>query len=1021
MLFVISLPRGRLLQAAAVAFFLGLPGCRRAPDAAPVVISSPFDAMRLIRESVRRSPDHFAVVARSLVARKDVEALHLFVRDQIRTLPDDETGFVAPVRTMRWGTRAALRYGAGTPREKAELLAELYREAGLEAVVVVGRVALADSGPLALLRGSTRAAFAPTFAPGEEAALAAALNVPARVPRVVPLDPDDQGAAALAAQLAKLAEDALGTGAFAASRRSIELPLVRVLTPAGERLANPNVPGAAFSAPQIIGKPSAAPAPLPTPPVRIAIHMTRTSAPDELIELVSAEWAADELAGRQVIVGFAPPVSADRLLTMRVNEVRAVVPMLALRGADLPAAAVALQTRTGRAITLGGDVIDIGSDGAVRVNDEQVADAEGDATLVARVSSLEVGARSVAFPSVSLTVTARDATGAVVDGLPASALLVQDGAPVVASLTRNRRAPRVLLLLDGSRSLPAAFRDRGAVEFARAVAERLLADDPTLRLRVRAVGETPAAEPWLADATEVEASARRHLPKSFESGLWRTMSLARTAADPTVVVLVTDGAATDQPRADYMARIVAGPPAVVIGVGSPDVKTLTALAKAAGGETATASNPEAAVQAIQRLVATRTAAAHRLSYDAPADATGERTVRVELAGRGISATATYTVPAMAERVLSDAVAGLYVSVQLGRDRYLRPLVEGAADEVEAALFGTALLTFEGDAPTPSAWIDDVLTGMLAQEPLLRAMAASDRKAVVAELAKAPYGVAPEVFSFFPQLQRAGDTEMVTFGQGLSAVLTTSRRRPNRPGVRRVDVLPMLRVATVGADARARTQRTLERTARLALTEQARYATSTASLLAGKALAVVPAGRKVGSVLKGADAKALATLALVADDPVWRTRVRFVAQDASTAAFWAVTPRNGTLIGVLPDGSGGGEVEEINAVFNRATTVLNNIGVAASAFGASFGFGAWLSLEQTKLTKLHAATLTLATMEVQPGDITAPGELPCAIATGAIGPVLGAVGAKAAEKVVGWLGTFDAGMSSWGGGGICSRL
>ena len=1018
---MISLSRRQFLQAAAAAGFLGLPGCRRAPTAAPVVIGSPFDAMRLIRASVRRSPDHFAVVARSLVARKDVEALHLFVRDQIRTLPDDETGFAAPVRTMRWGTRAALRYGAGTPREKAELLAALYREAGLDAVVVAGRVALANSDPLALLRGRGRAAFAPTFAPGEEAALAAALNGPAPAPPVVPLDPGDRGAAALAAQLAALAGDALGTGAFAASRRSIELPLVRVLTPAGERLANPNVPGAAFNAPQLIGQPSAAAAPSPTPPVRIAILMTRASAPEELVELVSAEWAADELAGRQVIVGFAPLVPADRLLTMRINEVRAVVPMLALRGADLPAAAVARHTRTGRAITLGGDVIDIGSDGAVRINDELVADAEGDAALVARVASLEVQARSVTFPSVSLTVTARDVAGAVVDGLPASTLFVQDGAPVVASLTRNRRAPRVLLLLDGSRSLPAAFRDRGAVELARTVAERLLADDPTLRLRVRAVGESPAAEPWLADATDVEASARRHLPKSFESGLWQTMSQARTAADPTVVVLVTDGKATDQPRADYMARIVAGPPAVVIGVGSPDMKMLTALAKAAGGETATASNPEAAVRAIQRLVAARTAAAHRLSYTAPADATGERTVRVELAGRGISATTTYTVPAKAERVLPDALAGLYLSVQLGRDRCLRPLVEGAADEVEAALFGTALLTFEGEAPTPSAWIDDVLTGMLAQEPLLRAIAARDRKAVVAELAKAPYGVLPEVFSFFPELQRAGDNETVTFAQGLSAVLTTSRRRPNRPGVRRVDVLPMLRVATVGAEARARTQRTLERTARLALVEQARYTTSTGSLLAGKALAVVPAGRKVGTVLDGADAEGLATLARVADDPVWRTRVRFVAQDASTAAFWAVTPRNGTLVGVLPDGSGGGEVQEINAVFNRATTILNNIGVAASALGANFGFGVLLSLEQTKLSKLHAATLTLATLEVQPGDIAALGELPCAIATGAIGPVLGAVGARAAAAVAGHIGTLDAGMSAWGGGGICSRL
>jgi hypothetical protein len=341
--------------------------------------------------------------------------------------------------------------------------------------------------------------------------------------------------------------------------------------------------------------------------------------------------------------------------------------------------------------------------------------------------------------------------------------------------------------------------------------------------------------------------------------------------------------------------------------------------------------------------------------------------------------------------------------------------------VEAAFFGTALLAFEGDAPTPSAWIDDVLTGMLAHEPLLRATAARDRKAIVAELAKAPYGVAPEVFSFFPQWHRADDDGTVTFAHGLSAVLITSRRRPGRPGLRRVDVLPLLRVATVGADARANLGRTLERTARLALVEQARYPTSTASLLADRALAVIPAGRRIDSVLRGADAAALATLARVADDPVWRSRVRLVAADASTAAFWAIAPRNGTLIGVLPDGSGGGEVQEINAVFDRATTILNNIGVAASVLGAGFGFGVWLSVEGTKLSKLHAATLTIATMEVQPGDIGSLGELPCSIATGAVGPVLGAAGAKAAATVVGWLGTADAGMGAWGGGGICSKL
>ena len=1015
----LTFSRRQLLEAAAAAGLLGVPGCRAASDAATTVTGSPFDGMRLLLASVRRSPDHLAVIARGLVARKDIEGLHRFVRDRVRTLPDDDTGFSAPVRAMRWGTRAALRYGAGTPREKAELLAELLREAGADADVVVGRVALEDGDALALLRGPAPAAFEPAFASGDRAALTAELGATAAPPPLVPLDPEDRRGIALAARLATVAGDALGAGASTASRRSIELPLVRVRTPAGDRLANPNLPGSELDAPGLIGKPSAAAAPLPTAPVRITILMSRTSAPTELVELVSAEWASDRLAGRQVIIGFPPPVAAERLLTMRVSEVRAVVPMLALRGVGV--SDPARETRTGRAITIGGDLIDIGGDGAVRINDEPVSDAEPDPARVAKVTSLEVRARSVAFPSIGLAVTARDAAGAVVDGLPASAFVVSDGGPVVASLTGNRRAARVLLLLDGSRSLPADFRDRGAVTFARRVAERLLADDATLRLRVRAVGETPAQEPWLESAADVEASARRHVPRSFESGLWRTMSEARTAADPTVVVLITDGRATDQPRAEYVARIAAGPPAVVIGVGDADLGTLTALAKATDGETATATDPDVAVRAIQRLLAVRTAAAHRLHYVATADAVGERTVRVDLAGRGVGAAATYTVPAVADRVPPEAIAGLYVSVQVGSERCVRPLVEGAPGEVEAAFFGTALLAFEGDAPTPSAWIDDVLTGMLAHEPLLRATAARDRKAIVAELAKAPYGVAPEVFSFFPQWHRADDGGTVTFAHGLSAVLITSRRRPGRPGLRRVDVLPFLRVATVGADARANLGRTLERTARLALVEEARYPTSTTSLLADRTLAVIPAGRRIDSVLRGADAAALATLARVADDPVWRSRVRLVAADASTAAFWAIAPRNGTLIGVLPDGSGGGEVQEINAVFDRATTILNNIGVAASVLGAGFGFGVWLSVEGTKLSKLHAATLTIATMEVQPGDIGSLGELPCSIATGAVGPVLGAAGAKAAATVVGWLGTADAGMGAWGGGGICSKL
>ena len=40
---------------------------------------------------------------------------------------------------QRWGTRATLRGGAGTPREKAELLLEMYQSAGIEARLMRGK------------------------------------------------------------------------------------------------------------------------------------------------------------------------------------------------------------------------------------------------------------------------------------------------------------------------------------------------------------------------------------------------------------------------------------------------------------------------------------------------------------------------------------------------------------------------------------------------------------------------------------------------------------------------------------------------------------------------------------------------------------------------------------------------------------------------------------------------------------------------------------------------------------------
>lgn len=97
-----------------------------------------FDVYRELRDALRESPDHRTERARRLVEAGDAEALFAFVRDEILLIPDDVNRFVDGGASIRWGTRATLRGGAGTAREKSELLAELLRDAGFEARVLRG-------------------------------------------------------------------------------------------------------------------------------------------------------------------------------------------------------------------------------------------------------------------------------------------------------------------------------------------------------------------------------------------------------------------------------------------------------------------------------------------------------------------------------------------------------------------------------------------------------------------------------------------------------------------------------------------------------------------------------------------------------------------------------------------------------------------------------------------------------------------------------------------------------------------
>ena len=278
-----GLTRRRFLQllglSAAAYPLVGCAGTESpAGDAAPPPDAPPYSVWREIRDAVRASPDHLPARAARLVEARDPEAIFTFVRDQIATYPTRPDGFGTRsgdvVGAMRWGVHGTLRCGAGTPREKAELLAKLYRDAGFDAEVVAGQLDPAVDAQRILFRRVERV-FAPEVTQSRMQGWARAMDARQSGPRPV-LDEDARESNALGDRiLAALPPDAAAPPFdFSVSR----VPLVRVTVGGADRYANPLVPDAALGEPRA-DRIARAPRAQPLRPLEVAVQIATTDDP----------------------------------------------------------------------------------------------------------------------------------------------------------------------------------------------------------------------------------------------------------------------------------------------------------------------------------------------------------------------------------------------------------------------------------------------------------------------------------------------------------------------------------------------------------------------------------------------------------------------------------------------------------------------------------------------------------------------------------------------------------------------
>jgi len=983
-----------------------LSGCRggTATDSVKTELG-PYSVWREVQASLKQSPDHTVGRAAILTEKGDPTSLLSFVKDEIRLVSGEGRRF-AMGRSTLWGPRAALRCGAGTAREKAEILAELLRSTGREAEVVETTEIPRESVPAAFFR-SFGASFAPVFTPTQSSEWKERLGDSADDRVLHRVEYDGSAASDLTASIVKaFPEKELSNVARLRfdDRQVGRTPVVKVTEKDGSVVyADPIRPEGAYGPlPDGIKEYPAQEIP-ETDKVKVTLSATTTQEPDSPFELVSGEWPSEVLCGRQLRVGFQPTMGFGAMLHSRFADVRTFMPALKIQALDLeedlPDGLV-----VGTSFNLGGERLQVEEDGEVLLDGRPLI-APGALTSADSVSSVEIKADAGRFPEVRLLLTPRDSQQEVVEGLPASAFEISEGEKRVGcTLLTNRPAPRVLFLADQSLSMPDEF--RGGRPGMEALVER-----------VRGF------------AKEIHPDAEIiYTPTG--SALWEEL-VKGSALSVNLIVFATDGDLDGREPDEAMLEVMRqGPPAMILDVNNRLTKwregkkenIFDRMAELTGGEAFPVKNGsvEEAEQAIQRVLRERASAhPYLLSYTAPSLEKGTHTVRVAV-GKG-SAQATYEV-SDSTKVLPRRIASLRLSVSVGKRTVTRVLAghdgfqeieQRDLDEVQGALFGTHILAFEGSSPSLSVLFDELLAAKIGWERLDKKLEENaDLPALEAELAKGVPFFPGELLSLLQKTGPLSEDDFSFAPQGLRTVLYSVHPVMDSDLYKqRVDILPLQQGYVLARDQESSRRKAMELSLPLALAEASLFSKSTVAELSGKSLTAIDRRPFRKSELEKEQIARWGYLIENLREQYSHPGALYLGpEDGSSLALWAVDRATGEVLGILDDGSGGGEeAARIEAQIKQLEQVVAGLNILATAAGMSGAVGTLggfslgvVAVYGQQLARLYgAASMAVILMDpsgIEPAVRQMIAKMSCEVAKSIKLTVFASAGRVAAEAV-----------------------
>ena len=800
-----------------------------------------FEALRRARALFQESGDNLPATAERLVADEEAtdeekaRALFEFVRDEIAAVPNDGPSYYEDLLTReRWGSRATLYSGIGTPREKAEVLVMLYERAGFDAEVV---------GPWELDESQYKVASEVFGHPVEnissvelpdnyEEWSSAFRPAPEIIEESENFEVDDlHGEEFSLENRLQYAEDASAdqqarTDALVDELRGLlpedfgdnesevieelALPLVELHLDDSPRIVNPLHPDAAFSDDFSNATLEAAPEAQGMLSVDVSVEYATAAQPDVWVPAVEGQWKADELAGRRLYLNFLNHLAFEQRASKTLREVESFSPMLAIGADDLSEEEQWELSAMGDPFSLSGEPIEY-VDGDFQIGNHTLK-AESESVSSSDVEDVELTLDVRNFPCVNAALEVRDDQNEAVEGLPAAAFEVEEsGEQLGATMLSNQASPpRILFIIDISGSVPEEFRSEETVEFLVELAEEAADEHPNAEFSIvqHSLIPKPDEDIWTQSMEELEQQGLETINSSYvRSPLWGALAEGN-GLDPTVIVFVNDAQANDEFTSEKEEKIRQGAPVIVVGVGPVDEDKAETMVELSGGELVEAQEVDEITPPLLSFLDEHVNQHYLFRFLAPLEGPDTRELTVTVPDTGAEVTEHYDVPEEVDLTRCPMpVAGLRTTVRIGDREVTRHLAGGAEpedldyetrdfeDDVLTLLGGVVTYSFDGAKPVLGTFGERLTDSLLTAETYIGDLHSGDPFAAFDEASASPLNSLPQVAN--PPIASRSDESTRTYPTGLRSSLTIERIDPDGHGeLLEFDILPLAGLETL---------------------------------------------------------------------------------------------------------------------------------------------------------------------------------------------------------------------------------